>query len=40
MPVDQEPSVNAQPDENEIPIEDFNDPETVNETDMQIFIYE
>ncbi|XP_043519342.1 host cell factor 1 isoform X1 [Frieseomelitta varia] len=35
MPVDPEPSVDAQPDENEIPIEVSNDSETVNETDMQ-----
>ena len=35
MPVDPELSVDAQPDENEKPIEVSNDPEIVNETDMQ-----
>ena len=35
IPEDPEPSVDAQPDENEIPTAVSNDPETVNETDMQ-----
>ena len=35
IPVDPKPSVDAQPDENEIPTAVSNDPETVNETDMQ-----
>ncbi|XP_033352315.1 host cell factor [Bombus vosnesenskii] len=35
IPVDPEPSIDAQPDENDIPIEVSNESEPANETDMQ-----
>ncbi|CAK9804270.1 Host cell factor [Anthophora quadrimaculata] len=36
IPIDQEPPVDAQPDENEIPIEVANESESVNDSEMQM----